>query len=366
MLKRIGMYVGHVLLWLLLVTMVVWAVILYNKHRNSRCVEATDITISGGERTPLIDAESIAMWLKETPGESLYPDGVILSKVDVAAIEHRVEEHNAVASANVYVTYDLRVKIDIEQRKPIARARFEGYDMYVTEDGFVFSASGCKAAHVLVITGDYCPMFDADYTGHVQELMCDSIASLDRYIEELELQKIPYLEEHIENNRRLRVIKRATVKRGLFQSDEEYEILVNHYKQQVSEAVEAHSDVARRINSDIAALERKQEEAQLLQRGLREQVRQFEAMTAMIAAVGRDKFLAADVTQLVASGGKQRPLQLEYVPRSGDFIVDLGTTENLDKKFASLRRFYDDGLSNIGWSKYKHISLRYDGQVVCR
>jgi cell division protein FtsQ len=66
------------------------------------------------------------------------------------------------------------------------------------------------------------------------------------------------------------------------------------------------------------------------------------------------------------TGGGSEPLQLGFVPRSGDFIVDLGTTEELDTKLNNLYRFYVKGLDRIGWDKYKSISLRYKGQVVCR
>jgi cell division protein FtsQ len=52
---------------------------------------------------------------------------------------------------------------------------------------------------------------------------------------------------------------------------------------------------------------------------------------------------------------------------SGDYKCRIcGNTDNLERKLATLRRFYDNGLSRIGWDKYSYISLRYDGQVVCK
>ena len=87
---------------------------------------------------------------------------------------------------------------------------------------------------------------------------------------------------------------------------------------------------------------------------------------AMVHHILSDDFLDADVAQIVASGDKSSSLQLAIIPRSANVTVDLGTTENLERKLATLRRFYDKGLSRIGWDKYSKISLRYDGQVVCR
>jgi cell division protein FtsQ len=59
-------------------------------------------------------------------------------------------------------------------------------------------------------------------------------------------------------------------------------------------------------------------------------------------------------------------MEIAIVPRSGGFIVDMGFAENLVAKLGTLRYFYDRALSNVGWDKYKHISLRYNDQVVCR
>jgi cell division protein FtsQ len=72
------------------------------------------------------------------------------------------------------------------------------------------------------------------------------------------------------------------------------------------------------------------------------------------------------VVQIIASGGGEKPLQIAIIPRSGHFTVDLGTMDNINTKLKTLYRFYTKGLSNVGWDKYRSISLRYEGQVVCR
>jgi cell division protein FtsQ len=59
-------------------------------------------------------------------------------------------------------------------------------------------------------------------------------------------------------------------------------------------------------------------------------------------------------------------MELRFVPRSGNFVVDLGEPSGYDTKLSNLYRFYNKGLDNIGWDKYRSISLRYEGQVVCR
>lgn len=57
--------------------------------------------------------------------------------------------------------------------------------------------------------------------------------------------------------------------------------------------------------------------------------------------------------------------EMEITPRVGDHTILLGDTSNLEDKLERLRVFYDKGLSQAGWNKYKTINLKYDNQIVC-
>lgn len=363
MLKRIAKYFLHLVLWCAIIAAVVWAAMLSKSHKESSLVSATEIDIEGGSDNSLIASESVDWWLKQ---QGVHPEGNILSKVDIATIEHIVESHSAIAKANVYTCYDGGVRVDIRQREPIARLRISDYDMYLTDDGYLLPAEGCHSAYVKVITGDYKPLFDAQYSGYVESIVQDSIASLERYIAELERGKIPHLKRHIENNKALREVKRSSPKKSIFDSKDKHAILVTAYNEHLSQAIAQHTTNKRAIDADIAAIEREQEWALGLRRGLLRQAEEFDSMVAMIRYIINDAFLGDEIVQIVATGGESEPLQLAVIPRSGDFVVDLGSAERLEQKLVTLRRFYDKGLSRIGWDKYSRISLRYDGQVVCR
>lgn len=53
------------------------------------------------------------------------------------------------------------------------------------------------------------------------------------------------------------------------------------------------------------------------------------------------------------------------VPKLGNHVVELGSADNLEEKFASLLTFYRKGMPRAGWDTYGKISLKYKGQVVC-
>lgn len=57
---------------------------------------------------------------------------------------------------------------------------------------------------------------------------------------------------------------------------------------------------------------------------------------------------------------------IEMVPRVGNHIIYLGQPTNIRRKLERLRKFYDYGLSQVGWNKYSRISVEYSNQIVCK
>lgn len=62
----------------------------------------------------------------------------------------------------------------------------------------------------------------------------------------------------------------------------------------------------------------------------------------------------------------ERDGDIMMVPKLGDHIVELGDAENLDSKFANMLNFYRKGMPRAGWDTYSMISLKFEGQVVCK
>ncbi len=54
------------------------------------------------------------------------------------------------------------------------------------------------------------------------------------------------------------------------------------------------------------------------------------------------------------------------IPLIGDQKIFLGNLRNVEDKMRRLKIFYQEGMPYVGWQKYEAISLKYDGQVVCR
>ena len=92
--------------------------------------------------------------------------------------------------------------------------------------------------------------------------------------------------------------------------------------------------------------------------------RQFAAdeLLQVVRVLDRSEFWKAQVEQINVTKDRQ----IELVPRVGDHLLILGTADNIEEKLERLMNFYEKGLDNVGWNKYRSISVAYDGQVVCK
>ena len=92
--------------------------------------------------------------------------------------------------------------------------------------------------------------------------------------------------------------------------------------------------------------------------------RQFAAgeLLEVVRVIDQSEFWKAQVEQInVTKDG-----QIELVPRVGDHLLILGTADNVEAKLDRLMNFYEKGLDNVGWNKYRSISVAYENQVVCK
>lgn len=55
---------------------------------------------------------------------------------------------------------------------------------------------------------------------------------------------------------------------------------------------------------------------------------------------------------------------LDLVMRVGDQIVHLGKPVNVPRKLRNLRAFYEKVLPDVGWHRYREISVAYENQVI--
>ncbi len=107
------------------------------------------------------------------------PVSQTIGDIHTDLIEDELENHHAVENAEVHITVDGRLLVDIEQRRPIARIFPEnGRGYYLDENGGIMPLSNNYTARVLVVNG----MIKDEYT-HVKNYRFDESVKNDSLFE---------------------------------------------------------------------------------------------------------------------------------------------------------------------------------------
>lgn len=361
--KRIAVVVGYVLLVAAIIAVIVLAHIGAQQHRSTQQVTFFSINIDGVEGYNLIDEAAMNKWFKL---HDVHPEGRTIEEVDLATLESVAMQHSAVADANAFITHDGYIEMSIVQREPIMRLKVDGYDHYVARDGHVFKATNGYAAYVPVVTGSYKPLFNQEYVGEIEEYVLDSISALNKRISDLEQMKFSLYRDSKKAKARLRSVRDSVVHKSWFMSIERYESLKESLALYKEAYEHRHNDEESERERGIAQIEKRQETLYSAINTLRKREADFQCLVAFVEYILQNDFWSAEITQVVASESGSGDMLLKLVPRSGDFVIDFGEVTNIEAKFNSLERFYRVVLSSVGWDAYSTISVRYDGQVVCR
>lgn len=77
--------------------------------------------------------------------------------------------------------------------------------------------------------------------------------------------------------------------------------------------------------------------------------------------VNKDEFWRAQIEQVFVQANGE----LLMLPQVGDYLIEFGTPEDYGLKLRNLKAVYQQGFKNMGWNKYRTISVKYRNQVVC-
>ena len=83
-------------------------------------------------------------------------------------------------------------------------------------------------------------------------------------------------------------------------------------------------------------------------------------MLPVVKYINADKFWNVQISEINISAAGE----LTFYPQVGTMFVEFGNAKNIEEKFENLKLFYDQVIKEIGWSKYRGVSVKYKGQVV--
>lgn len=336
--RKIARVSAYMLAVALIVTYMCYASNLASKHRAQQQIE--EVIISLPNNSEELNFTSVSQVLEDLKENGLIVEGTSVDNVDVLAISKHIAKAGYVCSANAYVTYAGKLYIEVMQHCPVLRLLCGDFNTYATAENYVFCVPSQSSCYAPVVTGCYKPLFPSDYEGVVGDYYAELIADEAQVVTEL---------------------------------DNELSGLARDKKQVVDKLSSAKNSAADKYKEELASLtslenaltERKQT-AEARKKKLQKKSDDFVNLTNFVSEVNNDAFWSAEIVQYVADTTYTGDISLRLIPRSGNFVIEFGTLNNSGAKLEKLRKFYDKGLSHMGWNRYKSVDVRYDKQIICK
>ncbi len=357
-------YILYGLLWL-----TTGAVLLVGLRRASathheRTVSGIEIEIAdSSSHGLLVTREMVNEWLKKG---KMRPEGVPAREVNLQAIEELISRNGFVGSVEASIDYNGLMHISIRQRQPLFRLLVDGYNHYITEQGYLFRAPEGSSLCVPVITGTLRPPFEASFEGELSAHRQASALACEERIAALEPEKYPFYEREKENWEYHRATRRMFTRRGLLESKERFEERVKELRAYKQRRRRHYRYVQQQLEAGIARVEAKQNLLRKEQKKLEKNYEDFQNLITFVKQIDNDPFWRSEVVQIIASEAHSGALEVAFVPRSGACVVELGRLEDVEEKLERLELFRREALPKLGWERFHTISLQYEDCIVGR
>lgn len=162
--KRALSITVNILVWVALVSYLVVATQHCKRQKKGRVVTRIEVTVKDSARQRIITPLMVKGWLA-TQGYKITGQDIAL--INTAEIERMVESRGFVKDASVYIDINGTLSIELTQRSPIARVNTaNGYNFYITDDGYVLPLQSHYVLYVPIITGSFEPPFDRSFVGN--------------------------------------------------------------------------------------------------------------------------------------------------------------------------------------------------------
>ena len=359
-------YLTAALLWAAVAGDVIWSAAAAHRQRVAR--EVTRLVVDVRDSTSqghLVSTAQVRSWIGRS---GLKTVGAKVGEVDLRGIERLIADNGFVSRVDAYVRYDGTLHVDIRQRRPLLRILTDGWNSYVTQEGFAFAAPRSSSLYVPVVTGAYRPPFPASFVGSVRGHIDLERAKIDKRIAELEREKYPFFRRELQNDRNISALRRMRIKKQWWrmESSAAFDARVEELRARKAELRRKYRYEARLVQEGIDRIAQRQEAERLKQKKLEKSYEDFMKLLTFVEFIEDDDFWRSEVVQIAAHTTPSGALEVELVPRSGRHTIVFGRIEQVERKFDKLLRFYRSGLMNIGWGEYRTIDIRYNDQVVCK
>lgn len=169
--KRTWIIILNLAVWTALVVYLVMAGRYTSEQRNDVACSNIEVKVLDADRYDFITEDMVRLWFNS--GE-MNVIGKELSQIDTKEAQRFVTRRGYVKNARVYTSMDGTLHIELTQRSPLVRFNMtDGYNFYLTEDGYIVPAQRHAVEYVPLVTGTFEFPFAKDYIGYYDQSITD-------------------------------------------------------------------------------------------------------------------------------------------------------------------------------------------------
>lgn len=345
--RKVGRVLLVLVIWGAIAAYITCSAMLTQRHKSEQSVERVEIEIvDSASSGQLITSQRVKEMLIERGIATINTN---VDKVDTRAIKDMICNEGFVDDVDIYASYSGTLHIRISQRTPLMRLLVDGYDCYITADGYLFRSPAHAALYVPVVSGNYRPQFKPDFEGDLSAVLAGIRANAADSLRMVAAEREAVARRQSHWLKRRKEVRDST-------------ITDRRERQRINDYIAGH---LRDCNRDFERLAAKRDAIGKRLERREARYADFRSLISFVERLQRDKFLRAEVVQIVATTTSNGALSLTLIPRSGDHRIEFGWIESVEDKLHRLRLFYDQVAVTSGWESYKSVNLNYADRIVC-
>ncbi|MBI9055558.1 MAG: hypothetical protein JEY96_17170 [Bacteroidales bacterium] len=159
----------NIIVWVFIVTYIVVAMSFVKERRSKILCHDIKVFILDSLHNGFITNSDIEDFMHETDMNVI---GTSVSLINTKKIEQDLNQYSSVKNAEVYVTLEGDIRVEIDQRNPIVRViNKRGQSYYIDQEGTIMPLSSKYSSHVLIANGNIVEHFELNRT---RDIYCET------------------------------------------------------------------------------------------------------------------------------------------------------------------------------------------------
>ena len=159
----------NILIWAFIIAYIAVAMSFVKERKNKILCHDIKVEILDSLHNGFITVSDIEDFFHETDMNII---GTPVLSINTKNIEQKLRQYASVKNAEVFVTLEGDIRVEIDQRNPIVRVvNKRGQSYYIDQEGTIMQLSSKYSSHVLIANGNIVEHYEVNRT---REIYCDN------------------------------------------------------------------------------------------------------------------------------------------------------------------------------------------------